>query len=378
MSTPALTQRRISDVLVVVLAVVSVVLLVLSAFGTFTPREQLTVFWIDVGICVLFALEFLFSWSHLHWRPAFFLRNWYDVVGMIPVAHPIFLDGGWTRVLWAVVVLARIGRAVDRLVGQRVTASVTKRASAALVDAVKHPITVAVLEEVASVLQTGQYTKNIATALEENREEIKNMVREKLEEDRLTSRLTAVPFSDRLVDTVSETTLRVIFSVLDDPRTDELISDVLRENILQVRTEVHERAYGDGRGAAAWTPAGADSSSLRSNAASSAGRTAAVSAQASGVGLPDAAGVGNAAGGPGSAAGGRGTAAGSEVPGDRGSASGGVGNPAASAGNPAGGVGTEGSATSQRYRPGSNGVPDSTRSPNAPDPLARWRRPPAT
>lgn len=344
MSTPVLTQRRVSDVLVVLLAVVSVVLLGLSAFGSFTPRQQLTVFWIDVGICVLFALEFLFSWSHLHWRPAFLLRNWYDLVGMVPVAHPAFLDGGWTRVLWAVVVLARIGRAVDRLVGQRVTASVTKRASAALVDAVKHPITVAVLEEVASVLQTGHYTKNIATALEENREEIRDMVREKLEEDRLTSRLTAVPFSDRLVDTVSETTLRVIFSVLDDPRTDELISDVLRENILQMRTQVHERAYGDGRGAAAWTTAGADGTSLRSNAASSAGRTAAVSAQASGVGLPDAAGVGNAADGP---------------------------------GDPAGGPGVTGARAGRASRSGSNGVPDSTRSPNTPDPLARWRRPPA-
>jgi hypothetical protein len=47
---------------------------------------------------------------------------------------------------------------------------------------------------------------------------------------------------------VSETTLRVIFSVLDDPRTDELISDLLRENILQMRTQVHEHAYGDGKG----------------------------------------------------------------------------------------------------------------------------------
>ncbi len=285
-----MTQRRVSDVLVVVLAVVSVVLIGLSAFADLTRTQQLTIFWIDVGICVLFALEFLTSWSHLQWRPAFLLRNWYDVLGMIPVAHPVFVSGGWTRLLWGVVVLARIGRAADRLFGEKVTASVTKRATGALVDAVKHPITVAVLEEVAAVLQTGHYTKNTAAALAENREEIKNMVREKIEEDRLTGRITVVPYSDKLVDTVSETTMRVIFAVLDDPRTDELVADLLRENILQMRAEVHDRAYGDGRGVAAWSPVDREAAGSRSGAGVSSGTTAAISAQSSGVGSPDVGG----------------------------------------------------------------------------------------
>jgi hypothetical protein len=286
-----LTQRRVSDVLVVVLAVVSVGLLGLSAFGDLTVEQQLTIYWVDVGICLLFALEFLASWSHLRWRPAFLVRNWYDLLGMVPVAHPVFIQGGWTRALWVLVVLARVGRAVDRLVGERVTASLTRQATAALVDAVKRPITVAVLEEVAAVLQSGHYTKNVAAALEENREEIKAMVREKIEEDRLTGRIAVVPFSDRFVDTVSETTLRVIFSVLDDPRTDELISDLLRENLMQIRAAVQEQAYGDGRGAAAQDGTGRDPADLRSDAAQRAGRTAAVSTQVSGVGSPDAAGV---------------------------------------------------------------------------------------
>jgi hypothetical protein len=112
-------------------------------------------------------------------------------------------------------------------------------------------------------------------------------VREKLEQDRLTGRITAVPFTDRLVDSVSETTLRVIFSVLDDPRTDELISDLLRENILQMRTQVHEHAYGDGKGAASWNPADEQPDPSRSHAGSSAGHTATVLAQTSGVTSPD-------------------------------------------------------------------------------------------
>jgi voltage-gated potassium channel len=253
MEVKSLRRRRLTDLLVVALAVLSVGLLAYSALADLSDDEQMTVFWIDVGICVLFLIEFVGSWRGAGWGVAFLWRNWYDVISMVPVAHPNFVEGTWTRLLWAIVILARIGRGADRLVGERVTAAVTSRVVTGVVDVIKYPITVAVLEEVAAVLQAGRYTENLANALRENEQEIKTMVREKVKGDPLTGRITWLPFHDRLVDTVSETTLRVIFEVLHDPRTDELIADVLRENILQLRTEIRKHEYGSGVGAAAWT-----------------------------------------------------------------------------------------------------------------------------
>jgi voltage-gated potassium channel len=110
-----------------------------------------------------------------------------------------------------------------------------------VVDVVKRPITLAVLDEVASVLQSGHYTRNIASALRENREEIKEMVAEKIRNDPTASRINFVPFHDRLIEQASETTLRVVLEVLADPRTDELVSDLLRDNITQIRQAVRER-----------------------------------------------------------------------------------------------------------------------------------------
>lgn len=253
MEVTSLRRRRLTDLLVVALAVLSVALLAYSALSDLDDQQQMTVFWIDVGICVLFFVEFVGSWRDAGGGLMFLWRNWYDLISMIPVAHPYFVEGEWTRLLWAVVILARIGRGADRLFGERVTAAVTSRAVNGLVDVIKYPITVAVLEEVAAVLQAGRYTENIAAALHENEQEIKVMVREKVKGDPLTGRITWLPFHDRLVDTVSETTMRVIFEVLNDARTDELVADVLRENILQLRTEVRKREYGSGHGAAAWT-----------------------------------------------------------------------------------------------------------------------------
>lgn len=112
------------------------------------------------------------------------------------------------------------------------------RASERVVEVVKRPITIAVLDEVADVLRTGHYTRNIASGLMENREEIKAMVTEKIKEDPTTGNISLIPFHDRIIEMACETTIRVILEVLADPRTDELFSDVLRDNIEQIRRAV--------------------------------------------------------------------------------------------------------------------------------------------
>jgi hypothetical protein len=115
------------------------------------------------------------------------------------------------------------------------------RVSDRLVEVVKQPVTIAVLDEVAAVLQAGHYTRNIAAAIEENRVELKRMVAEKIKDDPTAGRIALVPFHDRMIDLASETTLRVILEVLADPRTDELVSDLLRDNIVQIRRAVRDR-----------------------------------------------------------------------------------------------------------------------------------------
>ncbi|MEO9139560.1 MAG: hypothetical protein ABI345_10890 [Jatrophihabitans sp.] len=107
---------------------------------------------------------------------------------------------------------------------------------------IKRPITIAVLDEVADVLQTGHYTRNIASALQENREELKAMIAEKIKEDPSAGNVRLLPFHDKLIEQASETTLRVILEVLADPRTDELVSDLLRDNLKQIRQAVRERS----------------------------------------------------------------------------------------------------------------------------------------
>lgn len=155
--------------------------------------------------------------------------------------------GSWTLiVVAALIVLAILAALIGRFLVHRglrepFVVRLINHASEHVVAVIKRPITIAVLDEVADVLQTGRYTRNIAAALEENHEEIKRMVAEKIKHDPTGRHIGLVPFHDRLINEASETTLRVILEVLADPRTDELVSDMLRDNITQIRQAVRQR-----------------------------------------------------------------------------------------------------------------------------------------
>jgi hypothetical protein len=112
------------------------------------------------------------------------------------------------------------------------------RASTQVIDLIKQPLTVAVLDEVADVLRSGHYTRNVAAALRENHDQLTEMIAEKIKQDPTTGQIRYVPFHDRIISEVSQTTMRVLLEVLADPRMDELVSDVLRDNINQIRQAV--------------------------------------------------------------------------------------------------------------------------------------------
>ncbi|EWC62493.1 hypothetical protein UO65_2180 [Actinokineospora spheciospongiae] len=238
--TAAAKKHRVAldDWVMLGLAVVSVALLVYRALWNPPTHVGELIVRIDWAFCAVFAVEFLWRWRLAGFTGRFVLLNWYDVIGMVPWAHVLVRAFRLLRVVRVVTLLTRLQRPVDRSVGEELAHRAMGRFGGVLIDVVKKPLTVAVLEEVVSVLRTGHYARNIASALEENRAEIRQMVLEKLKEDPQVGKLRRLPFHDEVVGAVSEAVLRVVLEMLADPRTDELISDLLRENIDQIRQAV--------------------------------------------------------------------------------------------------------------------------------------------
>ncbi|WP_185981638.1 ion transporter [Skermania sp. ID1734] len=242
-SYPSGPPVRVVDWFMLLLAVVSVGYLLWITFWNVAPDTERLIFHIDYVVCGIFALEFLWRWRKARWKWNYPFAYWYDIIGMIPVSSPIFRG---FRLIRVVVVLARLGRVADRVYGERITAALVTRFTKTIVETIKRPITVAMLDEVTDVLKTGHYTRNIAAALDENRSELNDMMLEMILKDPTTKRLRYLPFHGDLVHLIADTTFRITFQVLADPRTDELISDMIRENVDQIRAAVSGRYHEEG------------------------------------------------------------------------------------------------------------------------------------
>lgn len=157
--------------------------------------------------------------------------------------------GQWILILFGVlVVLPLVSALVTALLvrrGLRTPWAVRKvnQLRDKVIGIVKRPITIMVLDEVTDVIQTGHYTHNVAAALTENHAELTELVAEKVRQDPNLKLVGRMPGYHLVVTEVAETTLRVVIDMLGDPRMDELVADLLRNNIEQIRAAVREREH---------------------------------------------------------------------------------------------------------------------------------------
>jgi len=192
----------------------------------------------DLVLCILLGLAICWRWLRFRSGRRLLRKHWWEVVALFPLI--VVVPGDWHALLW-LVLLARIVRAVDRtdtLLGDRVTADLVRHFSDPIVNAIKRPITIAVLDEVVAVLHEGTYAANVRIALEENRAEIEAMVVDLVRQDAATGKFRLMPFHDTGVTLVTDAILRLVNGILDDPRTTELISDVIAHSGDQIRAAI--------------------------------------------------------------------------------------------------------------------------------------------
>lgn len=242
---------RSLDWLMLVLALLSMGLVGWALLLRPNPELLLWLFVADYIICAAFAAQFMFRWSRTGFARGWLARNWYELLGMIPL-QPTIARGYWFAVLRIFILLARFGIALNRAFGQEFTHRLILRARNAVVESIAGALTVAVLDRVSEVLSRGTYTRNVSRALEDNQEELRAMIGEKLREDRAAGRLSRLPFYEDIISAMIDTCMRVVEQVLRDPRTDRLVADMLRENLTQIRSavEAEEQAAEDARHAA--------------------------------------------------------------------------------------------------------------------------------
>ena len=236
-------RRRVTaiDWIMLTLAIVSIGLLAYETWGDPTPELTRQIFLADYVIIGIFAIEFTIRWIRDDKPKTFVLRNWYDLLGMIPVAHPAIRGFRLFRIIRIVVLLSRFGRATDRAFGRQFTNRLLFRFKDAIVDMVSGAVTLRVLDETEVVLMRGKYAKNMADAIEARGEEILGIVVEKVTADPEVGRVRHVPFFKDIVTISSRVTQRITVDLLRDDRMGDMIRDIIRQNVTQIRSEMRQK-----------------------------------------------------------------------------------------------------------------------------------------
>ena len=184
----------------------------------------------DLSICGVFVVAICLRWLRFRIGRRYLLKHWWEALAAVPLTVEVL--GAWAVVPY-VVLAARVVRLVDRtdnVFGDRITAVLIRHFSEPIVDAIKRPITIAVLDEVIDVIKTGHYAANVSDALDENRLELEALILDLIKQDQAAGKLRQVPFHDDLVRLVSDTVFRIVHGALEDPRVHELIADVIRNS----------------------------------------------------------------------------------------------------------------------------------------------------
>jgi voltage-gated potassium channel len=226
------------DVFVLLLAVTSLSLVFYQLFGDPTAAQLLLVQLLEYGIVTLFLLEFLFALVRHDHRGVYLVRNWYEVLALIPVTGGPATTLPFFPVLRVIVLLARFGRLFDRLYGDEAFHRGLARMQAIVVEWVADAVTLRILDQTLMVLQKGAFTRNLADVLESHGAEMEEVVLEKVKADPALSRVRHLPFFDDVVAVTSTVARRIAIETLRDPRMDDLVRQVIQTNVKQMRDEV--------------------------------------------------------------------------------------------------------------------------------------------
>jgi hypothetical protein len=188
-------------------------LLWLMVFHVYGRVAEAAVF-VDDLVCVVFAIEFLWSWQLARWDWRHPLVRWYDVVGMIPVASPVLRGFRLLRVVVLLESRHRLGeRIADAALGAKMTDVFVTRLAQTIVAAT-------------------------AASVERNRDRMEALLVESIHNDPGVRRLRHLPFHQTIVRMVAESSYRIMIQAMADPRTDDLVAHLLRDNLDQVRVRI--------------------------------------------------------------------------------------------------------------------------------------------
>lgn len=228
------------------LAVVSIVLLVArDVYGGFLPplADQLIVA-ADLSILLLFAGEFTYEIRRASNKVAYARNHWYEIVGMVPIAH-------WGLRAFRLVRLLRmyvVKRYPEEVAPERdwsyaLVRGLIMHYRNVLLEEITDPIILTSLNVIEDPLARAQHAKALGASISERREKIHTIVLDSVTNTKGLRTFARTRYGQNVIRAVTESTLETTIQTLESEELNDVISDSIRDILDEVRSKVEEKSY---------------------------------------------------------------------------------------------------------------------------------------
>jgi voltage-gated potassium channel len=225
-----------------VLSLVSVVILAIWGLGSGGSIPGAIVL-LDIGLCIVFFIEF-FTRSGFRWHKAMYVfTRFFDFIAMVPallLIHHGFTPGG---VLVWLIFIARLARAIDRLLGD----GFIRRNAFALADGLEEEITDRVLIRITVRIQQdldrGHFGHAVAEALGHNKTSVLQRVRAAHPHEGVGAGIAHITGLDVALERAEERTYDAVVEIMNSPEVDKAIRDVVDSTFSGLQEQVGVKSW---------------------------------------------------------------------------------------------------------------------------------------
>lgn len=225
-----------------VLSLVSLVLLAIWVIGL---RGSVPLGWVvlDIGLCVVFGLEF-FTRSGFRWnRARYVFTHFFDFIAMVPalalIHHGFALEGVWAWLIFA----TRLVRAIDRLLGD----GFLRRNAFALAEGFEEDITdrvlLGIMARIQADLDRGHFGQAAAKALARNKATVLQRIRAAHPHEGLGAEIAHLAGLDTALERAEERTYDAISEIMDSTEVDHAIRDLVDSAFSDMRGHMGKKSW---------------------------------------------------------------------------------------------------------------------------------------
>jgi ribosome-associated translation inhibitor RaiA len=234
------------DWVMVALAVVDILLLVArDVYAEFLPGYfETTIVAVDLAILAIFALEFLGEIRQATKKWAYTRNHWYELVGIVPVAHWGFRAFRLVRLLRIYVVETYpLEDVPERDWSYALVRGLINHYKGVLLEEITDPIILTSISTLRDPMVRARWTETIGGSLEDHREEIHTSVSQALEENPRVGPLVRTRPGKRLVREVTDATLDSMIHTLQSEELNEVVAESIDEVLDELSDRVREKEY---------------------------------------------------------------------------------------------------------------------------------------